>query len=82
MFVNKQSETMEYVKNQSTFQEIFKLDSKITRKFLELGMPQFAGYCSYMNTNVKGDFQIRISAPLLNNKTFDLECFVAAPQDF
>ena len=51
-------------------------------RILRIRNAKFAGYCFYMNTNIEGDFQISISAPLLNNETFDLEYFVAAPYDF
>ena len=41
MFVYKHSETIEYIENWPTFLEIYKLQAKITRYFLELRMRNF-----------------------------------------
>ena len=42
-FVYKPSETIEYVKNQPTFYEIYKLHEQITQEFLGLTMRNFQG---------------------------------------
>ena len=42
-FVNKHSETTEYVKNYPTFSEIYKLHGRITQEFLGLRMRNFQG---------------------------------------
>ena len=33
-------------------------------RFLSIKNEKFSGYCFYMSTNLKGDFQICISVPL------------------
>ena len=33
-------------------------------RILKIKNAKFAGYCFYLNTNIKGDFQICISIPL------------------
>ena len=63
-FVYKHSETKEYVKNQPIFSEIYKLPGQIPGEFLGLRIRNFQGIVFYMNTNIKGDFQICISVTL------------------
>ena len=40
-FAYKHSGTIEYVKNEPTFQEIYKLHGQVTREFLRLKMKNF-----------------------------------------
>ena len=50
-FIYKHSATIEYVINEPTFKEIYKLHRKITREVLGLRMQNFKGIF-YMNTNI------------------------------
>ena len=69
-FAYKHSETIEYVKNWTTFWECCKRHGQITRQALELRMQNFWRYYFYMSTNIYGDFQICISVPLSWSKLF------------
>ena len=40
-------------------------------RILKIRNAKFLGHCFYMNTNIQGDFQIRISLPLTNNTADD-----------
>ena len=64
-FVWNHSETMEYVKNQPTFEEIHKLYGQITREFLRLRMRNFQGIAFIWTQTYweifKSDFQNRFS---------------------
>ena len=58
----KHSEIEEYLKNQPILRYLQILQANNSR-ILKIKKMKFSGYCFYMNTNIKRDFQICISVP-------------------
>ena len=64
----KHSETIEYVKKLAYFLRSLQTSLANNSRILRIKYAKFPGYCFYMNKNIYGDFQIRISIHLRDRK--------------
>ena len=63
-FVYKHSETIEYVKTLNAFLRNLQTLQANNSRILRIKNAKFSGYCFYMNTKIKEDFQICIGVTL------------------
>ena len=64
-FIYKHLEKIEYVKKLAYFLKNLQTSRPNNSRILRVKSAKLSGYCFYINTNTKGDFQICISVPLI-----------------
>ena len=80
-FVYKHSETIEYVKTLPDLLRNLQTLQANNSRILRIKNVKFLGYCFYMNTKIKEDFQICISVTLKTWLTFALQFLISFPDD-